>query len=46
MADGWKAVFDEGLDVLANDADKIYICSADPNTFADISTYGLGVQGF
>ena len=46
MAEGWAAIFDEGLDLLGSGADKIYICSAEPSTFAYLTTMSLGVKDF
>lgn len=41
------AVLDNGLSYVKTNADKIYICSQEPNTFAGASsTYALGVKDF
>ena len=38
-------VFDNGLTVLDTEADKLYICSAQPTTYTEaITTYALGVK--
>ena len=40
-------VLDLGLNVLDTEADKIYLCSADPTTFTEAtSTYALGNNNF
>lgn len=37
---------DFGLDVFDTECDRIYICSQQPKTFAEVSTYGLGYKHF
>jgi hypothetical protein len=48
MADNLQSrVLDLGLNVLDTEADRIYICSAEPTTFTEAtSTYALGNKTF
>jgi hypothetical protein len=39
-------VLDNGLSVLADEADRIYICSAEPTTHAEVLSLALGVKSF
>jgi hypothetical protein len=48
MADNVASrVLDNGLSVLDTEADKVFICSQEPTTYAEASaTYALGVKAF